>query len=141
DPSDSGDHPVAQHPTRDDIDFISGDFWGTNPHEQFTWMRANAPVYWDGRAWGITRYADLKEISKDPVTFSNAEGIRPDADKPQKMIDLDDPEPFRRRKLVNRAYPPRRVRDREDEVRDACRDIIDNICERGECDFVTDIAA
>jgi hypothetical protein len=27
--------------------------------------------------WGITRYADVKEISKDPETFSNAGGSGP----------------------------------------------------------------
>ena len=132
---------MPDHPTRDDIDFISGDFWGRNPHDDFAWMRANAPVYWDGHAWGITRYADLKAISKDPATFSNAQGIRADADPLQMMIDMDDPEHFRRRKLVNKGYTPRRVREREDEVRAACTDIIDAVCERGECDFVTDIAA
>jgi cytochrome P450 family 142 subfamily A polypeptide 1 len=132
---------VPEHPTRDDIDFISGDFWGRNPHDDFAWMRANAPVYWDGHAWGITRYADLKAISKDPATFSNAQGIRADADPLQMMIDMDDPEHFRRRKLVNKGYTPRRVREREDEVRAACTDIIDAVCEQGECDFVTDIAA
>ena len=132
---------MPDHPTRDDIDFISGDFWGRNPHDDFAWMRANAPVYWDGRAWGITRYDDLKAVSKDPVTFSNAQGIRADADPLQMMIDMDDPEHFRRRKLVNKGYTPRRVREREAEVRAACTDIIDAVCERGECDFVTDIAA
>ncbi|MCU1372673.1 MAG: cytochrome [Ilumatobacteraceae bacterium] len=132
---------MPDHPTRSDIDFISGAFWGRNPHDDFAWMRANAPVYWDGHAWGITRYADLKSISKDPVTFSNAQGIRADADPLQMMIDMDDPEHFRRRKLVNKGYTPRRVREREGEVRAACRDIIDAVCERGECDFVTDIAA
>ena len=55
---------MADHKTRDDIDFISGEFWGRNPHDEFTWMRANAPVYWDGRTWGIAKYADLKAISK-----------------------------------------------------------------------------
>ncbi|HWJ96597.1 MAG TPA: cytochrome P450 [Acidimicrobiales bacterium] len=132
---------MPDHPTRDDIDLIAGDFWGRNPHDSFTWMRANAPVYWDGHAWGITRYADLKAISKDPATFSNAQGIRADADPLQMMIDMDDPEHFRRRKLVNKGYTPRRVREREDEVRAACTDIIDAVCEQGECDFVTDIAA
>ena len=133
--------PVPDHPTRDDIDLISGAFWGGDPHEAFTWMRANAPVYWDGHAWGITRHADLKAISKDPRTFSNAGGIRADADPLQMMIDMDDPEHVRRRKLVNRGFTPRRVRDREDEIRRICTEIIDAVCERGECDFVTDIAA
>ena len=132
---------MPDHPTRDDIDLISGEFWGRNPHDAFTWMRANAPVYWDGHAWGITRYDDLKAISKDPETFCNGKGIRADADALQMMIDMDDPEHFRRRKLVNKGYTPRRVREREGEVREACTQIIDAVCERGECDFVTDIAA
>ncbi|MCU1356853.1 MAG: cytochrome [Acidimicrobiales bacterium] len=132
---------MADHLTRDDIDLVSGDFWGRNPHDSFTWMRANAPVYWDGHAWGITRHADLKAISKDPATFSNAQGIRADADRLNMMIDFDDPEHFRRRKLVNRGFTPRRVREREAEVRQACDEIIDAVCEQGECDFVTDIAA
>ncbi|MCB1030492.1 MAG: cytochrome P450 [Acidimicrobiales bacterium] len=132
---------VPDHPTRDDIDLLSGDFWGSNPHEQFTWMRANAPVYWDGHAWGIARHADLKAISKDPATFCNGKGIRPDADPMQMMIDMDDPDHHRRRKLVNKGFTPRRVREREEEIRLACTQIIDAVCERGECDFVTDIAA
>ena len=132
---------MADHPVRDDIDLVSGAFWGTNPHEAFTWMRANAPVYWDGRAWGIARYADLKAISKDPATFCNGKGIRADADAIPMMIDMDDPEHFQRRKLVNRGFTPKKVREREDEIRAVCDEIIDQVCERGECDFVWDIAA
>lgn len=132
---------MPNHPTRPDIDLISGAFWGSNPHEAFTWMRANAPVYWDGHAWGITKYRDIKAVSTDPKTFCNGKGIRADADALQMMIDMDDPEHLRRRKLVNRGYTPRRVRDREVEVRQVCNEIIDAVCEKGECDFVTDIAA
>lgn len=132
---------MKDHPTRDDIDFLSGQFWGRNPHDAFTWMRANAPVYWDGHAWGISRYEDIKAISKDPGTFSSAQGIRADAGPMSMMIDMDDPDHFRRRKLVNRGYTPKRVRDREAEIREICDEIIDDVCERGECDFVTDIAA
>jgi cytochrome P450 family 142 subfamily A polypeptide 1 len=132
---------VADHPTREDIDLISGDFWGRNPHDAMTWMRANAPVYWDGRTWGITRYADLKAVSKDTENFSSAQGIRADADAIPMMIDMDDPEHFRRRKLVNKGFTPKRVREREDEIRQACDRIIDKVAEKGECDFVWDIAA
>ncbi|MEY2398447.1 MAG: cholest-4-en-3-one 26-monooxygenase [Actinomycetota bacterium] len=132
---------VANHPTRDDIDLVSGAFWGRNPHDEMAWMRANAPVYWDGRAWGITRYEDLKRVSTDPATFSNAGGIRPDSGPIAMMIDMDDPEHLRRRKLVNRGYTPRRVRDREQEVRDACDAIIDAALTKATCDFVWDIAA
>jgi cytochrome P450 family 142 subfamily A polypeptide 1 len=132
---------VANHPTREDIDLVSGPFWGTNPHDAFTWMRAHASVYWDGRVWGITRYHDLRSVSRDAETFSNAGGSRPDAGPIPMMIDMDDPEHVRRRKLVNKGFTPRRVRERADEVRRVCDEIIDAVAERGECDLVWDIAA
>ncbi|MCU1351927.1 MAG: cytochrome [Acidimicrobiales bacterium] len=132
---------MADHPTRPDIDLVSGEFWGRNPQEEMAWMRANAPVYWDGNAWGITRHADLKAVSKDPATFSNAQGIRADAGPIPMMIDMDDPDHIRRRKLVNRGFTPKRVREREARIVEVCDEIIDKVCEQGTCDFVWDIAA
>jgi cytochrome P450 family 142 subfamily A polypeptide 1 len=131
------------HPTRDDIDLVSGEFYGSDPLEQYAWMRANAPVYFDERngVWGITKHADLKEVAKDPATFSNAGGIRPDNGPLPMMIDMDDPEHVRRRKLVNKGFTPRRVRDLEPKINRVCDEIIDAVCEKGECDLVRDIAA
>ena len=57
------------------------------------------------------------------------------------MIDMDDPAHWKRRKLVNRGFTPGRVRDSEQKIRDVATRIIDGVCERGECDFVRDIAA
>jgi cytochrome P450 family 142 subfamily A polypeptide 1 len=131
------------HPTRDDIDLVSGDFYGSDPQEQYAWMRANAPVYFDERngVWGIAKYHRLKAIAKDPGTFSNAGGIRPDNGPLPMMIDMDDPEHVRRRKLVNTGFTPRRVRDLEPKIIRVCDEIIDAVCERGTCDLVRDIAA
>jgi len=127
--------------TRPDVDLMSGAFWGGDFHPAFTWMRANEPLYHDGRIWAATTYDLLKDVSKQPDIFSNGEGIRPDALKLPMMIDFDDPEHIRRRKLVNRGFTPRRVRDSEGAIRRACDEIVDAVCERGECDFVRDIAA
>src|SRR5204863_4819387 len=88
--------------TRPDIDLVSGEFWGANPHDALTWMRHHEPVYWDGRVWGITMYDDLKEVSKHPDLFSNAGGIRPESGPVPMMIDMDDPAHLKRRKLVNK---------------------------------------
>ncbi len=131
------------HPTDSAINLTDGPFYGNDPHPHFTWMRANAPVYFDENSgvWGITRYADLKAISADPKTFSNAGGIRPDNDPIPMMIDMDDPDHLRRRKLVNKGFTPRRVRDSEDRIRLVCDSIIDNVCEKGSADLVRDIAA
>ena len=134
---------MATHPTRDDIDLLDGSFYVDDPHEKYTWMRENAPVYFDAEngVWGIASYAALLAMEKDPTTFSNAGGIRPDNGPIPMMIDMDDPEHWKRRKVVNKGFTPRRVRDSEQKIRDTCDAIIDQVCERGECDFVSDIAA
>ncbi len=134
---------MANHPTRADIDLVDGSFYVDNPREKYAWMRGNAPVYFDEKngVWGIASYAALLAAEKDPRTFSNAGGIRPDSPPIPMMIDMDDPEHWKRRKLVNKGFTPRRVRDSEQKIRDVCDPIIDTVCERGECDFVADIAA
>jgi cholest-4-en-3-one 26-monooxygenase len=124
-----------------EIEFTSGAFWAGDHHAALTWMRRESPVHWDGTVWGISRYADVKEISRAPERFSSAGGIRPDTGPLPMMIDMDDPDHAKRRKLVNRGFTPRRVAESEDAVRKACDEIIDAVCEKGECDFVGDIAA
>ncbi len=134
---------MADHPTRADIDLLEGSFYVDDPATKYAWMRANAPVYYDAprNVWGFASYAAILAASKDPKTFSNAGGIRPDNGPIPMMIDMDDPEHWKRRKLVNRGFTPGRVRDSEQKIRDVANSIIDTVCEQGECDFVNDIAA
>ena len=126
---------------RVDIDLLAGDFWGGDFHAGLTWMREHDPLHWDGRVWGVSTYELLKEVSRHPERFSNAEGCRPDAFALPMMIDMDDPEHIRRRKLVNKGFTPKQIRGSEPAVRAACDEIIDRVIERGECDFVTDVAS
>ena len=125
------------------IGLTDGTFYGGDPFPAFSWMRDNAPAYFDEAAgvWGITRYTDIKEISKDPDTFSNAGGIRPDNEALPMMIDTDAPEHVRRRRLVSEGFTPRRIRESEEGIRSICDGIIDQVCEKGSADFVRDIAA
>lgn len=134
---------MADHPTHPDIAICEGGFYAADPAPLYAWMRANAPVYWDeaGQVWGVASYAEVKAVSKDSITFSNAGGIRPDSGPLPMMIDMDDPDHWSRRKLVNRGLTPKRVRASEAKIRRVCDEIIDNVIERGECDFVHDIAA
>ncbi len=134
---------MPNHPTRDDINFLDGFWYQHEPHETWTWMRENAPVYYDAASdvWGITRYHDILAIEKDPETFSSWRSPRPHGDPLPMMISMDDPMHKQRRKLVNRGFTPKRVRDRTAEVTAICDEILDKVCERGECDFVWDIAA
>jgi cholest-4-en-3-one 26-monooxygenase len=127
--------------TRGDIDLCSGAFWAGDHHETLTRMRHEAPVFFDGNVWGVTRYADVKDVSRQPEVFSNAGGIRPNQGPLPMMIDMDDPDHLQRRKLVNKGFTPRRVRDSEPRVRRACTEILDAVIERGNADLVNEVAA
>jgi cytochrome P450 family 142 subfamily A polypeptide 1 len=128
-------------PPRDSI--VSGAFWGRNPHDELRWLREHDPVHWDeaGGVWGITRYDHVKEIESDPLTFSNAGGIRPETGPIPMMIDMDDPEHRQRRKLVAKGFTPNRVREQEPRIHTLVHELVDEICEQGTCDFIWDIAA
>ena len=134
---------MSTAPTDRNIALTDGSFWGGDPFPDFAWMRREAPAYFDerGGVWGISRHADIKEISTDPDTYSNAGGIRPDADAFPMMIDTDAPEHVRRRRLVSEGFTPGRIKEAEPGIRAICDSIIDKVCESGSADFVRDIAA
>jgi cytochrome P450 family 142 subfamily A polypeptide 1 len=125
------------------IGLADGLFYGGDPFPAFAWMREYAPAYFDESSgvWGISRYADVKDVSKDPDTFSSAGGIRPDSPPIPMMIDTDAPEHVRRRRLVSEGFTPRRIRESEPGIRAICNEILDKVCEVGSADFVRDIAA
>ncbi|MFI5044485.1 MAG: cytochrome P450 [Acidimicrobiales bacterium] len=133
---------TLSRPTAMNFDFASGEFWGHDPHPALAWFRANDPIPFDEEAgiWGVTRYDDLKAIATNPTVFSNAGGIRPDTGPIPMMIDMDDPDHLRRRKLVNKGFTPQRVRAQRDRVREVVDGLVDAVVERGSCDLVTDIA-
>jgi len=134
---------MPDHPTNPAIRLTAGDFYADGPEPHYAWMRANAPVYWDevGNVWGVSTYEDVRAVSKDSATFCNGGGIRPGFPPLPMMIDMDDPAHWDRRKLVNRGFTPRRVRDQEPLIRDVCNGIIDAVAASGSADFVRDVAA
>ena len=127
-----------------DIDLADGMFYSDSrqAHEAYRWMRANQPVFRDrnGLAAAAT-YQAVIEAERQPELFSNAGGIRPDQDALPMMIDMDDPAHLLRRKLVNAGFTRKRVKDKEESIGALCDALIDAVCERGECDFVRDLAA
>ena len=126
---------------RPDVALTDGAFYASDPHPHFDWMRAHAPLYWDGQVWGITRYADLLLAAKDPQTFRNGGGIRPTQPPMPYMIDLDDPPHRQRRGLVSRGFTPRRVQEHEPRIREISAGLIEQAKARGRFDFVHDVAA
>jgi cholest-4-en-3-one 26-monooxygenase len=126
----------------DRIDLVDGEFWARNPHEELAWLRQHAPVWRDPRhgVWGVATYELVKQVSGQPQYFSSAGGIRPDQDPVPSMIDMDDPEHWKRRKLLNKGFTPKRVREQEAAIRRTVRLLLDAVAGREECDLVVDVA-
>jgi len=125
------------------IDLLAGDFYGERAATAHRWMREHSPVHHDevNDLWGVATYAGVLAVGRDPATFSNAGGSRPDTGPLPWMIDMDAPDHLKRRKLINRGFTPGRVRATADHLLELCDDLLDRVCEAGECDVVRDLAA
>jgi cholest-4-en-3-one 26-monooxygenase len=143
----------------DDIDLLSRDVFTEGvPHEWFTYLRANAPVYHhpepDGPGfWVITKYDDVVALNRDWETNSsdqdrggvvgleNLPGADEFAQGGKLMLTMDPPDHTRYRKLVNKGFTPRMIGALEPHIRELAAGIVDNAVANGTCDFVTEIAA
>jgi cholest-4-en-3-one 26-monooxygenase len=124
------------------------------PHEYLAHLRRHDPVHWQEEAggpgfWAVTRYEDCVTVNRDWERFSSsARGTMPfempEADIEQQglmMLNMDPPLHTRYRRLVNKGFTPRMVRDLEASIHRATDAIIDGVVEKGEADFVTDLSA
>lgn len=140
--ADPSDGETAGATTAPPIDLLAGDFYA-DARAAYRWMREHSPVYLDRRhgLWGVATYDDVLTVERDPAVFSNAGGSRPDTGPLPWMIDLDPPEHRKRRKLVSASFTPGRIRASADHLSRLCDELLDRVCEQGECDVVADLAA
>ncbi|MHB8669643.1 MAG: cytochrome P450 [Acidimicrobiales bacterium] len=138
-----------------DVDLADKDnFVPGVPHEMFETLRREAPVFWhpepDGAGfWAVTRHADVVTVNRDNELFSSYRGTALIMDAPGElleqqrlmMLNMDPPMHTRYRLLVNKGFTPRMVGQLTEHVRQLASQIVDGICERGECDFVTEVSA
>ncbi|MCU1353993.1 MAG: cytochrome [Acidimicrobiales bacterium] len=138
----------------DEVDIYNPDtFVPGVPHEMFAALRREAPVHWiehDGTgSWTVTSHDDIVRVNRDAKTFSSWQGsallneMEPDQLEQQRMmmLNLDPPDHTKLRLIVNKAFTPRRIGDLMDRLRARAQQIVAEVAERGECDFVTDVAA
>jgi cytochrome P450 len=126
-------------------------FAAGQPYEQFRWLREHDPVHWhpepDGPGfWVVTRYDDVKAVGRDAETFSSVPTIAIadtevfDIAGHQMMLMMDPPRHTRYRRLLNSRFTPKASGGMSDRIAELARRIVDNVIERGECDFVADVA-
>ena len=149
----------------DDVELtnpILPDFWTQDPKvidRELATIRSRPPAFYpeepteslglpDGPgAWAVTQYDLILEMSRTPEIFSSAKGITI-LDLPgnfneffSSMIAMDDPRHGHLRRLVSTGFTPRILARLEDAVTVQANEIIDEASDRGECDFVVDVAA
>lgn len=134
---------MPNHPTNSAIQLLDGQFYINHPHQHYRWMRDTAPVFWDEtyKLWAVTRHQDVMDLSKNTQVFCSRHGSRPTSPANDSMINMDDPEHRKRRRLVAEQFTNRIVRSYEENIRRICRELISGVAGRGHCDFVHDIAA
>jgi len=143
-----------------DIDLLDRDVFTRGvPHDWFTYLRNNAPIYHHDEPnggpgfWVITKYNDVYAVGRDAHTYSSDSdrggviGLEepltppPDYGDAKIMLSMDPPQHTRYRKLVNKGFTPRMIAALEPLIRERTTAILDAAMAKGECDFVVDVAA
>jgi cytochrome P450 len=116
-----------------------------NPYPYYTYLRTHAPVYWIEplRAWALSRYADVDFALRNPQIFPSSGftdqtlgDLNPTPETPW-ILDMNPPDHTRLRKLVNKGFLPRLIRNLEPRVREITRQLIAALRSRTEGDLVT----
>ena len=131
------------------VDFYNPDtFEHGPPFGLFKEFRENKPVYWNPQEegtgfWVITRYDDVVSTSQDYDSYLSGHGVFIDdsvGGSELMLVNMDAPKHSGLRNLVNKGFTPKMIRRMEPHVREIAATIIDNISEKGGCDFVTEVA-
>jgi len=146
----------------DEIDLSSPEFWMAPPEVRegaFATLRAERPVArmqeFDSGIipkgpgyWALARHAEILEASRKPEVYCSGRGGTQIGDMPESfneffgsMINMDDPRHARLRRIVSRGFTPRALKRLEQGVQRRATAIVDRVIEKGECDFVAEIAA
>jgi cytochrome P450 len=133
-------------------------FWlRADREEELARMRSERPVSWQaepvtdwspgGRGyWAVLGHAEVRAASRTPETFLSGLGTElfelpvEVAQLYSGMLNMDAPRHTRLRGIVSAAFSPRYVSQLEGAVRQRAAAVVDSVCERGACDFATELA-
>lgn len=125
------------------IDLLDPALYQRNPHDVWSWMRANEPVYRDEKngLWGISRHADVMDVERRSMVFSSA-GVYRAVFSPgeSNMIAQDDPRHRQQRMLVQPQLTRAGVATRTEEIRSLVAELVDEAVEKGHFEVVDMIA-
>ena len=114
-----------------------------DPFPVYRELRDDAPCYRDPRGFfALSRYDDVVTALHDSDTYCSRYGITLEEGNPLPMLlTTDPPEHTRMRRIVSRAFTPRRVADLEPAIRALSTRYLDALRERDDVDLIRDYAA
>ena len=145
-------------------DLINASAYGQKgiPHDLWTHLRKESPVYWYAQRghtpfWAITKHEDIMEVSSQPDIFSNEAGgiivlneaqiqsfLEGGSGSPlaqmKTIITMDPPEHRSYRKVASGYFTPRGVTNLDEIVKSSATAIFDELPDEGEVDFIETIA-
>lgn len=125
------------------VDLRDPEFWRTRQHEAWTWARANDPVLRDEASglWAITKHADVLHVERHAEVFSSLRTYRlNETPTESNMIASDDPRHVQQRRLVNRGFTPKAVREQSPRFEAMIDSMVDPLTPTGRCEVVDAIA-
>jgi len=116
-----------------------------DPYELFAWLRDQESLHYDtlNDLYIAARHEDVFTLSRDEQTYCSRFGVRPKIAGDMSIITLDGDEHVRQRRLINKGFTPRRVRELIPHVRELTNQIVDEMeakAAEGDVEFVSDFA-
>lgn len=126
------------------LDLLDPELYRTNPHELWTQLRHEEPVYRDdaNNLWALTKHHDVLEAERASDRFSSRGCYRANVGlEEQNMIAHDDPRHAQQRRLVLGRFTPAAMRKREAEMQDLIDDLLGPIAAKGGMEVVEELSA
>ena len=157
----------------DQVRLMESSWFMSYPHDVYARLRREAPVYWSERdgLWAISRYDDVRFVSKTPELFANgyhvyvtAAGVQDDGQPNESGTNMPRRAELRRvdamgplntdnlvmadgarhrflRKIASYAFTPKAINQLEQQVQQIASDLFDAIPVGVEVDFIDTVAA
>ena len=120
-----------------------------DPYPVYRRLREEAPLYYNDTHdfFAVSHYEDVEKGLLDAQTYISGKGailevIKADIDIPPGVIIFEDPPTHTmHRRLLSRAFTPRRVAELEPKIREFCAHSLDPLVGSGGFDFIADFGA
>src|SRR6266851_557884 len=135
----------------DTLDIVNPDLYVERgyPHQEWTLLRREAPVFWYERQsgipfWAVTKHEDIVTVSRQPELFRSNQILFITAEQPgaplpdevilRQLLNMNPPEHGAFRSVVNQRFTPRAIKQLAADIEQITEEVIDALAGREECD-------